>query len=409
MRNFLNIHVLISHSPSCLNRDDMNMQKSAYFGGVRRVRVSSQSLKRAIRKSDLYKDYFGHPSIRTNKMDRIIPFLIEKLSSQFSEDEIRFAAESFVKSVKNTDSDSDADDIDSENEIQETGKKLAVAPWSVKEIGEICKIIQTVKTSGLTEPEKEKALKKVGKTTGKGKERRKLTEGDCLSEAINQKIQKEIKTNAENIAKALADTLDIALSGRMATSGLMTNVDGAMSVAHAITTHEVNSDIDWFTAVDDLVTEAGDMGAGHLSTQEFGAGVFYRYASLDLRLLNKNLGGVSESRLMEIASQLVHLFATVVPSAKQHTFAAYNMADLVYVSLGDLPISGANAFEAPIKRDGGYLKPSIKAFGEYIETLRRGYGLKEDAATFSLWETTLPNRQDGLADVENWLKQQAQG
>ena len=47
MKNFINFHVLISHSPSCLNRDDMNMQKSAVFGGERRVRISSQSLKRA--------------------------------------------------------------------------------------------------------------------------------------------------------------------------------------------------------------------------------------------------------------------------------------------------------------------------------------------------------------------------
>nr|WP_278181662.1 type I-E CRISPR-associated protein Cas7/Cse4/CasC [Escherichia coli] len=35
MSNFINIHVLISHSPSCLNRDDMNMQKDAIFGGKR--------------------------------------------------------------------------------------------------------------------------------------------------------------------------------------------------------------------------------------------------------------------------------------------------------------------------------------------------------------------------------------
>jgi len=52
-KNFLNMHVLISHSPSCLNRDDMNMQKSAIFGGQRRVRISSQSLKRAVYDGDM--------------------------------------------------------------------------------------------------------------------------------------------------------------------------------------------------------------------------------------------------------------------------------------------------------------------------------------------------------------------
>ncbi len=67
MQNFINFHVLISHSPSCLNRDDMNMQKDAIFGGKRRVRISSQSLKRALRKSDYYEEHLGQGSIRTRK------------------------------------------------------------------------------------------------------------------------------------------------------------------------------------------------------------------------------------------------------------------------------------------------------------------------------------------------------
>ena len=74
--NFINFHVLISHSPSCLNRDDMNMQKSAIFGGKRRVRVSSQSLKRTMRISDYYRGNFPEKSIRT----RNLGLLVEKLS-----------------------------------------------------------------------------------------------------------------------------------------------------------------------------------------------------------------------------------------------------------------------------------------------------------------------------------------
>jgi len=66
--NFVNFHVLISHSPSCLNRDDMNMQKSAIFGGRRRVRISSQSLKRTMRKSPYYKENLGESSIRTKNL-----------------------------------------------------------------------------------------------------------------------------------------------------------------------------------------------------------------------------------------------------------------------------------------------------------------------------------------------------
>ena len=47
MNNFINFHVLISHSPSCLNRDDMNMQKDAVFGGKRRVRSNALGIGRS--------------------------------------------------------------------------------------------------------------------------------------------------------------------------------------------------------------------------------------------------------------------------------------------------------------------------------------------------------------------------
>lgn len=356
MRNFLNIHVLISHSPSCLNRDDMNMQKSAFFGGVRRVRISSQSLKRAIRKSEYYTQKY-QVSDRTNQLERLYKKYSEALKEKHSPELVKQVIE-LLSGKEGIASDSKAD---------------SVAPWSISEVSHLCELVQS---SGETDV---------------------------------KKLEKLMKDHAVAYRQAMASTLDIALSGRMATSGLMSNVDGALSVAHAITTHEVNADIDWFTAVDDLVAEAGEVGAGHLATQEFGAGVFYRYASLDLKLLNKNLGGVSNERLMEIAYHLVHLFATVVPDAKQHTFAAHNLADLVYVSLGDIPVSGANAFEAPVKRQGGYLKPSIKAFEDYIQKVRAGYGLNEESAVFSLWETSLPNRKDSLPELENWLTQQVQG
>ncbi len=67
-KNFVNYHILISHNPSCLNRDDMGMQITAIFGGTRRVRISSQSLKRAIRTSDYYREQFGQASDRTKQL-----------------------------------------------------------------------------------------------------------------------------------------------------------------------------------------------------------------------------------------------------------------------------------------------------------------------------------------------------
>ena len=96
-KNFINFHVLISHSPSCLNRDDMNMQKTAVFGGVNRVRISSQSLKRSMRFSPYYEANFGR-SIRTRNLEKATEELLKSFANRFSEDIVRLAAAKFVKS-----------------------------------------------------------------------------------------------------------------------------------------------------------------------------------------------------------------------------------------------------------------------------------------------------------------------
>jgi len=196
-----------------------------------------------------------------------------------------------------------------------------------------------------------------------------------------------MKDQVEAMRQALAKGLDIALSGRMATSGLLSElgkVDGALAVAHAITTHTVDADIDWFTAVDDLQ----ELGSGHLDTQEFSSGVFYRYASLNIDQLQKNLGNAPREKVLEIAAHVLHLMATVVPSAKQQSFAAHNLADLAMVSFSDMPISLANAFEEPVKSSSGFLKPSIKALQDYRQAVHCGYGLDERCAQFALLAET---------------------
>src|SRR5699024_2882551 len=138
-------------------------------------------------------------------------------------------------------------------------------------------------------------------------------------------------------------------------------------MAHSITTHQAEPDVDWFVAVDDLVLDNQAVGAAHLGTQEFSAGVFYRYASLDLGLLQKNMGDGSRQEELAVAKHVLHLLATVVPTGKQHSFAAYNLADFVLVSLSEQPISLANAFEKPViaKQSNGLLKPSIEALHHY--------------------------------------------
>ncbi|MFO8071971.1 MAG: type I-E CRISPR-associated protein Cas7/Cse4/CasC [Polyangia bacterium] len=355
-RRFFNIHVLISHTPSCLNRDDMNMQKSAVFGGVRRVRISSQSLKRAMRKSDLYRDRIGEPSVRTIKLEHLAAKYAEELDGRYDHDLV-------YKTMAL---------IAGKSEIDKDGTMSAVAPWSIGEVAHLCDI---VKAAGSGEPDE-------------------------------KKLKKEIEKQSKPLKDAMSDSLDIALFGRMATSGLMTPVDGSMAVAHAITTHSVDSDVDWFTAVDDLTVEEGETGAGHLNTQEFGAGVFYRYASLNLPQLAENMGEPSEEKTLEIAANLTDLMARVVPTAKQQSFAAYNLADLVLVSFSDIPVSYANAFEKPVDRDnkGGFIAPSVEALESYAKKVVDGYDLDERSAAFSLQKTSLEPIFGKMGELENWIK-----
>lgn len=372
-KNFINFHVLISHSPSCLNRDDMNMQKTAVFGGVNRVRVSSQSLKRAMRTSDYHLVKLGEPSVRTRDLSRLKARFTELLKDRFDAKRVGQALEW----------------MSGKEGIAEGVTGDAVAPWAVDEVAHFCALIGE-----------------------EGQDQKKL--------------EKLIEKEARPFRAAIAQAKDIALSGRMATSGLMSNlpVDGALAVAHAITTHAVEpQDVDWFTAVDDLTSDAGETGAGHLDTQQFSSGVFYRYASLNLKQLQVNLGLVpdmkssetpeSRKAALDIARHVLHMLATVVPSAKQQSFAAHNLADFAVVSFSDQPISLANAFEAPVAHDrnGGFLKPSVKALAEYWARVHKAYGLDESARAFALdSEAKLGDEPalDSLAQLEKWIADDGQ-
>ena len=408
MKNFVNFHVLISHSPSCLNRDDMNMQKSAIFGGERRVRISSQSLKRAMRKSDYYRQHMGEASIRSRDLGLLKDEFLDLLKEDFDELTIREGLERFAK----TKSDDEGDENDSEDVEEKTSdKKLAVAPWIKDEFKIICKIVKEVRMEGLSAEDKEKAKQAYEKQ--KGKKKKPLEH--FIDIAIGKKIEKRLEVNRGALLSAISTATDVALSGRMATSGLMTTIDGAVAIAHAITTHTVDADIDWFTAVDDLQA----LGSGHLDTQEFSSGVFYRYASLNLKQLQMNLGLIkdmssdetpeSRRKALESAAHLLHMLATVVPSAKQQSFAAHNLADLALVSFSDIPVSLANAFEEPVRKTNGsgFRTPSIKALHEYWEQVHAGYGLDERCGEFSLGRGEVPSGIVGKAtldDLKAWVR-----
>lgn len=376
-KNFINFHIVISHSPSCLNRDDMNMQKSATFGGRRRIRISSQSLKRTMRTSEYYRLSLGEASIRSRNLVLLKDEFVKELKDEFDEKIIQETAERFVKTkaIAGENNDDQATEETDDNPV----KKLAVAPWIKDEFKILCQVVKEVREAGLTAEEEEKALHFFEKQKKPKKGEKKPLE-HFQEKTVAKNIDARLKEHKAALLAAIGTAKDVALSGRMATSGLMTKVDGALAVAHSITTHTVDADIDWFTAVDDLQ----ELGSGHLDTQEFSSGVFYRYASLNIAQLQKNLGNAPREKVLEIASHILHMMATLVPSAKQQSFAAHNLADLAMVSFADLPISLANAFEEPVRPgpSGGHLTPSINAFHEYWQNIHAGYSLDERCGEF---------------------------
>lgn len=324
MTTFINIHTLISHPSSMMNRDDSGLQKTAIFGGSTRSRISSQCLKRAIRQSEIYKEAVDEVSIRTNKFDELLALCLQEIPEKDPKlvEDVLLNLGSKVKKEKN------------------------------KETGETKRVFDAVQPYSI----------------------------GTIKEAINMvEAETELKT-LKNIVHI--PTFDVALSGRMDASCPDRNVEAAMSVAHSLTTHSADIEVDWFTACDDLA----EQGSGHIGTTEFSSGVFYRYASINVDLLAQNTHKTKQE-LSDIINTVIRCFAQVSPSAKQKSFAAHNPADFVMVTKSDQPLSLANAFRSPIKNKSDVMEKSIESLINHYQKLVDGYELNSQEKAFDLTET----------------------
>ena len=322
---FIEIHLIQNFAPSNLNRDDTNNPKDCEFGGVRRARISSQCIKRAIRQDAHFEQCTGVPN--SQRTVRIVEALVKGLmEAGKNPDEARKMAEEFAKNYASK----KATALDK----SQTGVLLFL---SQQEIEEIC-----------------------------GK----------LSQIGNQ--PSELKKYAENFAKANKDrpsAPDIALFGRMLADRPETNVDAACQVAHAISTHSVNMDIDFFTAVDDLLP-SGETGASMMGVTGFNSACFYRYACIDFGQLVNNLkGDVGMARRTVEAFMRASVHA--VPTGKQNSFAAQNPPSFLMAVVREdgQCWSLANAFEKPVYSGGkGLVEASVKALDDYWGKLSAFYG-----------------------------------
>lgn len=351
---FIELHILQNFAPSNLNRDDTGNPKDTEFGGVRRARVSSQAVKRSIRLHPVFaKTTEVEPAVRTRWMTRLL-------------------AESLVKAGKE------------EARAKEVANAFSVQYSKLEE-----KKGHTSVLLYLSKTEIDNAVKSL---TDKWKDVTKnLKDGESPElDALAKEFFKELKDRTS--------APDIALFGRMLAEKPELNIDAACQVAHAISTHRVNMDMDFYTAVDDL-TRDDEAGAGMMGVTAFNSACFYRYARLDWDLLVKNLGG-DKDLARKTVEGFLRAAALAIPSGKQNSFAAQNPPDFM---LGVARKDGqswslANAFETPVKpgRDGGLMSASVEKLNEYWAKLNKVYGGDGiTSATLSM---------DGDENMEGWLK-----
>ena len=330
MSTYVDIHVIQNLPPSCVNRDDSGSPKSAVYGGVRRLRVSSQSWKRATRLyfNDLLdaKDV----GVRTKRV-------AELLAARITEDapDLAGSATKLAEEVFKTARIKLSPPRNKKDAPPESGYLLFLSTSQVERLAELA--IASAHS------------------------------GEALDAKAVKKVFKE------------AHAVDIALFGRMVADDTDLNVDAACQVAHAISTHAAENEYDFFTAVDDEKnrSEEEDAGAGMMGTVEFSSATMYRYATVNVDLLRHNLGD-SEATLRAL-EVFVRGFCLSMPTGKQNTFANRTVPETVVVTVReDQPVSLVGAFEEAVPAQGahGYVARSVEALARHAATIEDNYGLE---------------------------------
>lgn len=296
-RLFVDVNAIQTLPPSNINRDDTGSPKTAQYGGVIRARVSSQSWKKAIRDYFYNNSEFENIGVRTLEIVKYLAEEIKRLKPSLSE---------------------------------EDALKLAN---------------ETFKSAGIgTKDNKAKALFFLGKS-----QRDALAQAAINGEKDKKKLQDILSSNP---------AIDIALFGRMVADDQNLNEDASAQVAHAISTHQVSNEYDFFTAVDDISKEESQ-GAGMLGTVEYNSSTLYRYANVAAHELLTQLGSVEDA--VGAIRLFVEAFAKSLPTGKVNTFANQTLPQAILVTIrDDRPVNLVSAFEEPIRSNDGYVEKSIK-------------------------------------------------
>lgn len=360
----IQLHILQNYVPSNLNRDDSGSPKSAVFGGYPRGRISSQCLKRSMRRSHIFEEAFRENGLladRTNRLPRLINQELEALGVDET------ARKNIINRLPELGGGAVADEESGE---LKTRVLVYLTPAEAKLVAQkLWEIYQEVGDKGFA--------------------------------------KMKIKDLESQLAHETPRSVDMAMFGRMTTSVAFEDMQAAVQVAHAISTNALTREFDYFTAVDDI---SGETGAGMIGDLEMNSSTYYKYINICWEDLLKNLGGDVEVARQAV-SALIMASAVAQPSGKQNSTAAHNLPDFMLVEISDknIPVNYANAFLTPAQHNHNVsmMQDSIGKLIAYARQIQQTYGLNGKQACFTT-QSTLPDdkwqpvpAETLLNDVEN--------
>lgn len=339
-------HLLQNLAPSCLNRDDTNSPKECEFGGVRRARISSQCIKRSIRRYFRSSELLA-PELLATRTKRLTDEVVKRLARDGRDTTL--ARRAVVTALAG-----------GGLRVKEDGLTEYLLFLGESEIAGLTRVVSdhwTPLTVGAT-------------AVADGVDGRRRTPRKDKSEARGA-VPPPVTSAVERVLDG-GRAADLALFGRMLADAPERNIDAACQVAHAISTNRVAMEIDFYTAVDDLKARTENPGADMIGTLEFNSSCYYRYANIDTAQLRRNLGGDRELTQKTVAAFL-RASVNALPTGRQASMAAHNPPDLVLTvvrSSGQWSL--ANAFLSPVRPDGqGLMANSIDALQAYYGRLAK--------------------------------------
>ncbi|MFE5326221.1 type I-E CRISPR-associated protein Cas7/Cse4/CasC [Embleya sp. NPDC056575] len=340
-RTYIDVHILQTVPPANLNRDDQGNPKEAYFGGVRRARVSSQAWKRATRMQFASHQPEGEQGTRTKRMAAELAGRLGRTGVDREQAQRLATALLVPLGVK-------------------PGKKAGDTAYLLfyghRQVEDIVDLVANQAKELVT------------------------LDDEALIEAVkNLPVAEKLRTG---------HPMDVALFGRMVADIPSLNVDAATQVAHALSTHAVELEFDYYTAVDDQ-NAADETGASMIGTVGFNSATLYRYATVGLHQLEANLGDIDAA--IQAVGLFVQDFARAVPSGHQNTFAHRTLPSLVAVAIrGDQPVNLVSAFEEPVPGTAGIAADSAVRFaGEYTR-VTQAWGGPDDITVCHTFDPKSP-------------------